>query len=46
MMAAFYFLAVVLGTRFGLSILLRRAPARARWLFEVPELRFSALVDG
>jgi len=45
-MAAFYFLAVVLGARFELSILLRKVLAKVRRFFEVPEFRFYALADG
>jgi hypothetical protein len=45
-MAAFYFLAVVLGARFELSILLRRVLAKVRRFFEVPEFKFYALADG
>lgn len=46
LMAAFYFLAVVLGTRFELSILLRKVLAKVRRFFEVPEFKFYALADG
>ena len=46
LMAAFYFLAVVLGTRFELSILLRKVLTKVRRFFEVPEFRFYALADG
>jgi hypothetical protein len=46
LMAAFYFLAVVLGARFELSILLRKVLAKVRRFFEVPEFRFYALADG
>ena len=45
-MAAFYFLAVVLGARFELSILMRRVLTKVRRFFEVPEFRFYALADG
>jgi len=46
LMAAFYFLAVVLGTRFELSILMRKVLAKVRRFFEVPEFKFYALADG
>ena len=46
LMAAFYFLVVVLGTRFALSILMRKVLAKVRRFFEVPEFRFYALADG
>jgi hypothetical protein len=45
-MAAFYFLAVVLGTRFELSILMRKVLAKVRRFFEVPAFKFYALADG
>ena len=45
-MAAFYFLAVVLGARFELSILMRKVLMKVRRFFEVPEFRFYALADG
>jgi len=45
-MAAFYFLAAVLGTRFELSILLRKVLTKVRRFFEVPEFKFYALADG
>jgi len=45
-MAAFYFLAVVLGARLELSILLRKVLAKVQRFFEVPEFRFYALADG
>ena len=45
-MAAFYFLAVVLGTRFELNVLMRKVLTKVRRFFEVPEFRFYALADG
>jgi len=39
-------LAVVLGARFELRILLRKVLAKVRRFFEVPEFRFYALADG
>ena len=46
LMTAFYFLAVVLGTRFELSILMRKVLTKVRRFFEVPEFKFYALADG
>jgi hypothetical protein len=46
LMAAFYFLAVVLGKRFELRILLEKVLKKARRFFGTPGFRFYALADG
>lgn len=46
LMAAFYFLAAVLGERFELRILLQKVLKKARRFFETPGFKFYALADG
>jgi hypothetical protein len=46
LMAAFYFLAAVLGERFELRILLQKILKKARRFFETPAFKFYALADG
>lgn len=46
LMAAFYFLAVVLGNRFELRLLLQKVLKRARRFFGTPDFKFYALADG
>jgi hypothetical protein len=46
LMAAFYFLVVVLGKRFELRILLAKVLKKARRFFGTPGFRYYALADG
>jgi Transposase DDE domain len=46
LMAAFYFLAAVLGERFELRILLQKILKRARRFYGTPTFKFYALADG
>ena len=46
LMAAFYFLAVVLGKRFELRILLAKVLKHAKRFFATPGFKFYALADG
>ena len=46
LLGVFHFLAIQLGERFQVSILLRRILERAKRFFQIPEFKFYAMADG
>jgi len=46
LLAVFYFLAVILGERFQVSILVKKILEKAKRFFQIPEFKFYALADG